>query len=545
MSSLSKYQEKFIKQIGQKINDWNERGYIEERELYQFLHTIRGTAGSIGLDDLSTEAERLLHKIDSNSTKTWSSESWNEKLITLLSLLAGDIDDTSVQRIGEENTLLQELPLDDSKTNTFILIIDQKLDSLNYFKTRFEEEGYLVLSAITEEKATEWIFTESIDLILINEKNFSTSFLENPFIKKAQSSLIPIVLITEMESKDQLIQCYHKGISDIYSHDMDLDILTAIISSRISFRQQHEDSLMVDELTGAYNRRFLDLEVQGLYNEMSRDSVPFSLAMVDIDHFKKVNDEHGHLIGDEVLKRFVAILLKNKRNRDTVIRYGGEEFCMIFPRTKRENAVKVLTRLQMELSNEKFHGNSSFFITFSAGVTEVIDPTKEINEIVQQADTALYNAKNNGRNLVMTYQPSDQNVVSRKLNIMIVDDDPIIREMLSRHFANESLRGWSTHIQKFKDGYELLHSNWYNPSHKYLFLLDGVMPKMDGMEILKILRENYSDNNVLILMLTSRKSEQEIVRSLELGADDYVIKPFKMNELSSRMKRLMRRVWNR
>ena len=159
-----------------------------------------------------------------------------------------------------------------------------------------------------------------------------------------------------------------------------------------------------DALTNAFNRRFLDSLLDKEFKRHSRYKHPLSLIMVDIDHFKRVNDEHGHQCGDHVIKEFSATIQKQLRDSDFLARYGGEEFCCILPETDSAGALFLAERLRQAIEDSTYIFESlELKITSSLGVTTYRDQ-KDTVELIGQADKALYRAKENGRNVVVVSQ---------------------------------------------------------------------------------------------------------------------------------------------
>lgn len=154
-----------------------------------------------------------------------------------------------------------------------------------------------------------------------------------------------------------------------------------------------------DRLTGIYNRRKLEEILKEIYNKAQRYNQAFSLTLLDLDHFKKVNDNYGHQVGDEVLKEVSSLLLDRIRTVDHCGRWGGEEFLIILPETDLESAVELAKRLRGEIENHEFTKVES--ITSSFGVSAYSD-NKDIEAIIKEADDALYKAKEEGRNRVET-----------------------------------------------------------------------------------------------------------------------------------------------
>jgi len=152
-----------------------------------------------------------------------------------------------------------------------------------------------------------------------------------------------------------------------------------------------------DELTGLYNRRMLFQTLDKLKSEHQRNGQEFSLIMFDIDHFKKINDEHGHLTGDKVLEELASVVLEDKRESDSVYRYGGEEFFIVLPKTKKESALKVARRLHKKIQHLEIDPVDQ--ITVSMGVVS-FEVGEEVDDVIHRADDLMYEAKQSGRNRI-------------------------------------------------------------------------------------------------------------------------------------------------
>jgi len=168
-----------------------------------------------------------------------------------------------------------------------------------------------------------------------------------------------------------------------------------------------------DYLTGTLNRRGMEDAFEREFARSERHGIPVSLALLDVDHFKRLNDTYGHEAGDQALIHLSNVVKEILRPTDTVARYGGEEFVIILPDTAAEDAVKIMTRLQRELTKRFFlHDNNRILITFSAGVTQR-EGEESSDAMIARADGALYRAKQTGRNRVLLAQPGDAAPASR------------------------------------------------------------------------------------------------------------------------------------
>lgn len=161
---------------------------------------------------------------------------------------------------------------------------------------------------------------------------------------------------------------------------------------------------VTDGLTGLYNRRHFEVNIEREFLRAKRYGSILSLAMLDIDHFKKVNDTYGHQFGDYVLREISSIIFSSFRKTDMIYRYGGEEIAIILTETSMENALIPIERLREKISQHKFcYNNEEVHITISIGVSENLEYIENQKDFVECADKALYKAKQDGRNKVVAY----------------------------------------------------------------------------------------------------------------------------------------------
>ncbi|MCG7898586.1 MAG: sensor domain-containing diguanylate cyclase [Candidatus Thiodiazotropha weberae] len=202
----------------------------------------------------------------------------------------------------------------------------------------------------------------------------------------------------------------------LYNHQM-LHELEILIDQRTEelgksleeanrLRKRYEQLSMVDELTGLHNRRFFFNEAEAHISRAIRSKQPCSLMLVDVDHFKRVNDQWGHLVGDQVLAAISRILMDEARGGDLVARVGGEEFVILLPEAGIEGADLMAQRIQERLTNINM-GNShpGIKLTVSIGMTELtkisdqkLTPSQLVDQLYSQADQAMYECKREGRN---------------------------------------------------------------------------------------------------------------------------------------------------
>jgi diguanylate cyclase (GGDEF)-like protein len=190
-----------------------------------------------------------------------------------------------------------------------------------------------------------------------------------------------------------------------------LSLETAIDLRRIFLLEQE---IITDPLMGIYNRRYLDRRLTEEIQRARRYDVPFSVFLLDIDFFKKINDTYGHQIGDMVLKKLATVIIDSVRELDIVIRYGGEEILVILPNVRVSNAVELAHRLRqkveetMLLEPDLRKDQPAIYVTVSIGVAgyRFSADLDTASGVVERADKALYQAKNQGRNRVIANDDS-------------------------------------------------------------------------------------------------------------------------------------------
>jgi len=179
--------------------------------------------------------------------------------------------------------------------------------------------------------------------------------------------------------------------------------LDLVMKNRILSEISHKDAL-----TGLYNRFYVLEKIDSEMNRALRHGYPISVLMLDLDHFKRINDSYGHPVGDEVLKIVGQVLRDSCRVYDVAGRYGGEEFCIVLPETQVGNTTQVAERIRNRLATTPLSvGSTSIVVTASIGVAGM-DSTEGVlsaSTLVERADRALYSAKHLGRNRVEMWNP--------------------------------------------------------------------------------------------------------------------------------------------
>lgn len=285
---------------------------------------------------------------------------------------------------------------------------------------------------------------------------------------------------------------------------------------RAAHDQKLKEELYKDPLTGAYNRRY--------YEEVIRTSIgPAGIALMDVDDFKICNDTYGHHAGDVALKTVASAIQSCIRSSDLLIRYGGDEFLLVLPGIPGDFLQTKLEQICTAAQMASVPGYPHFRVSLSIGGTiqSITDP---VERIVRRADWLMYQAKGR-KNAVMVEVPGHslaalEKLLQNKSQILLVDDSAMSRMIL------KEILGGDYSILEAENGQECLEKMQAEAGNIALVLLDINMPVMDGFEVLKAMNVNHTIEDIPVIMISSDDSDAAIRRSYELGASDYVTRPF-------------------
>ncbi|MGA9290100.1 MAG: diguanylate cyclase [Anaerobacillus sp.] len=531
---MEKYRKKFVSNMKDKYEEIKARNEsVSEKEIYQFLHSFKGTAGTVGYGHAAEKAEVLLSKFELESDRLFS----NEETVKFIEGVMEDI---------LEEAALHMDSTEESEVKRMIMLINSNPLTLIEMKDYLEKEGHIVFAAMDLSKAHMALYDMHPDCIIVE---FELIILDQSGVakemrEKAELQFIPLILTDSESSITNRLEGYRFGADDFLGKDVPIEEYLVRVNLKMGKRKTVVHSVLTDELTGAYNRKFLESQLNYMRYDLVRNGEMAALVMFDIDHFKSINDRFGHLIGDKVLKKLSQYIINEKRRTDTLIRYGGEEFVLILPDTTAGQAEKFVNRLLSSFRTKVFRvKEETFSITFSGGIVD-IDSTSSNKKLLNHADEALYRAKANGRNQVVIYESElmDSKPI-KTIRIAVVDDDEIMRTLLTSQLQQFQTDGhYEIEVRNYREGEAFFEDCWHKVNSSCLVLLDGIMPRMDGIEVLRKLRKENSAGRYTVMMLTGRKAEKDIIKALELGADDYITKPFSMGELEARIKKLIQKM---
>ncbi|MFN8652493.1 MAG: response regulator [Gemmatimonadales bacterium] len=326
-------------------------------------------------------------------------------------------------------------------------------------------------------------------------------------------------------------ECFALGADAYFEKPLDIHAFAVAVSSRLERLGDGGRMLRRDATTGLANRAAF-LESASHLRLKSPAGTPFTLAVLDLDHFRWVEETWGRQFADSVLRRAGVRLSMSLPQAASFARWDGAAFIAFFAgrgigETTRavEQALDTLRQVDFRQGQE-----GGLHLTFSAGVVEA-PLGQSIEEVLGAADRLCFLAKGNGRNRVLA---GGSGAAPPAIRVLVAEDDRDILRLLDRQLRAE--------------GFEpLLHEHGaaalaaFPTSGAGLIISDIEMPEMDGLEFLRQVRAHPAGRHIPIMMLTAMGDEKYVVRAFELGADEYVTKPFLPREVMARVRRLLRR----
>ncbi len=383
------------------------------------------------------------------------------------------------------------------------------------------------------------------DLILLDIDMPAVSGIDLCRVLRADPDWIqvPVVFLSARRDAETISTLFKVGGDDYLSKPIVALELGNRVRSRLERYRLLRSAAETDALTGLMNRRKVEQTVAHYLTLASRTQQFIGFVLIDIDHFKAINDRHGHGTGDQVLRRLGQAMLQEFRGEDIVARWGGEEFFLAMYGAPKEQTVRRLERFLADFNQVVFQGsdNETFHVSFSAGVVEFPGDGKELGTLVEKADQALYAAKAAGRSQVRSAlgkpaDPAASGPHDAEVDIVVVDDDESLSTLLLHALQTQGHR-----VRWFADGESAAQWLLGRPLSGLprVVVLDVGLPGLDGLSLLQRLGSQGALKVTQVVMLTARTNEREVIRALDLGAVDHVAKPFSLPVLLHKLRALL------
>lgn len=298
-----------------------------------------------------------------------------------------------------------------------ILIVDDSRSTAGALADLLERAGYQVHVETEGPRALQRMTSDEVDLVLLDVELPGMDGLQILRMIRAttQRRYLPVLMVTVHDDAQKRLTALKLGADDVLRKPWDNDELVVRVQRSLQLRRRFDDLLeeaeqlhhlsITDGLTQLHNHRHFQDRLKDEFRRAQRYDDPLALILLDLDHFKDVNDRHGHQAGDQVLRDVGQGIRGAVRDTDMLARYGGEEFAILLPKTHLAGALTVAERIWKSLSGLRMGPGSSIRITASLGVSGF--PNRAVlsaEQLLRTADEALYRAKHEGRNKICLYQ---------------------------------------------------------------------------------------------------------------------------------------------
>lgn len=369
-----------------------------------------------------------------------------------------------------------------------------------------------------------------LDLILPDEDGRNLLvFMQD----RVATAAIPVIVLSARGGTQTKTECLALGAEQYFEKPFDKVFLSAVAGT-IHRQRRHKAESREDLLTGLPNRAAFREAFERTVAQCRKNQRPMALAMLDLDHFDAVGSTYGEALADDLLRRMGHFLYGELRHMDVIARWGSDEFVVAFASQTAERSALALRRIQETLRLQDglaLQDGRRVHIAFSAGMVE-IGATEDLDSALARADQLLYLAKTTGRDRVLDSIPEAAG--QTRARILLAEADPLIATLMAE------LLGEQGFDVTWCDSGESALATALGASCQ-MAILDRNLPGMDSFELLGRLRQKPAYQDAPILVLTTMGSEPDIERAFELGADDYMQKPFRQRELIARIRRLLKR----
>jgi two-component system cell cycle response regulator len=415
--TMRKAQKIFLQEIGQRLpqsqaalavladNHFDREAWDT---LYKFAHTVKGSGKMVELWNIAESAAEM-------STALLLVKDYGVRfdagVLRYLQERLAEIDEEMAANLKPPPTPNGcNCPVPDGKN---ILIVDDDRAVTGLLKANLEQNGFQVTVCHDTFVAEELLAVEQPDLIVLDILfpcgdgiDFCRRIRSNP-----QWAIVPVIFLSVKSELQDKLAGFSTGADDYLCKPFKVEELVARVQVILNRLDSCRELVLLDELTKVFNRRYLQICLTKEISQAKRRGSSFSIAMLDVDFYKKINDNYGHLVGDETLQCLADKLRQNLRDADVICRYGGDEFVILMPETPLVKAGKILERIRQLVVAEPLElpkNQIRIKLTFSTGMATFPQGGVTSEELLKAADRALYQAKEAGRNNVKPYTEADR-----------------------------------------------------------------------------------------------------------------------------------------
>ncbi|PNV82047.1 MAG: diguanylate cyclase response regulator [Sulfurimonas sp.] len=317
------------------------------------------------------------------------------------------IDYVNKSGVNDVNYIIQTIKRVEKNNNHTVLVIDDSMVFRKQMQSMLENMFFRVIAVAHGEEALGILNTNpNISLVLTDYHMPVMNGLElTTEIRKTYTKTdLAIIVISSDKDEDTTALFLKNGANDYIKKPFSKEEFSCRINNSIEALeniQEITNHTNRDFLTGLYNRRYFFANASKYFEDAMSNSEPFAIAMIDIDHFKKINDTYGHDTGDKAIVDLADILRSSVSSDDIVARFNGEEFCVLLKNVSTQKALKILEKIKENVGRHVTLSEKNEEIKFSVSIGVATTHDEDLNASVNEADMMLYNAKQNGRNQIV------------------------------------------------------------------------------------------------------------------------------------------------
>lgn len=499
METKQKRIEKQIEQTILMVERLLRMESVPKSELVVFSQWLKRFSGQDQADFFERQAARWIEELDDVVE-----EVTHEQLQTLLAPVIDHLSERGRKKVVRKEMIL-------SVTKRFLENVQ--------WKKALENARYMIRFFGSIEDTLEVGYDLHVDAILVDYEIVRTTddALLLKLIKKVEGSFIPLIIIGPSDASVRQL-CYALGADDYWDETVQIEERQIRLKRLLRKLRTVSSTILVDELTGAFNRKYLQNAYRRRTSRLERDNQLFALAIFDLDHFKRINDLHGHPTGDLVLAELAVLAKQAIRQEDELIRFGGEEFMLLFSADHPEHAAEMMEKVRARIERHTFPNGLK--ITVSIGLTIIDHPTLDVEEMTSEADEALYQAKRNGRNQVVVYSVS---AAKEKIEALIKIEAKSYQQLIPLSLPDHS-----------KYQFQVVPYEEKKQAPLQLCVLPLQQLAADNFKLLEEWKQ--SREGMIEAIAIAPEENQLLGQVLERGVTDYCLSPLDRDQLEEQIR---------
>ncbi|WP_214859860.1 diguanylate cyclase [Exiguobacterium sp. s161] len=373
------------------------------------------------------------------------------------------------------------------------------------WKKSLEQERYMSRFFSSVEDTLSISHDIAMDAVIIDHASIAESLeLTQKLIKQMESAFVPVIIVGPNRSDIRQVS-YEMGADDYWDETVTNEERHVRLARLLRKLRVVSSTILVDELTGAYNRKYLQSAYDRRVARLEREQRTFGLAIFDIDHFKRINDLHGHPTGDLVLSELATVVQQAARLDDEFIRFGGEEFILLFSAETVPQAVASMNKIRERVERHIFANGLK--VTVSIGLSFAFDLHTSLAQATAEADEALYQAKRNGRNQVVSYSTA---ISIEKIPVYIRVEQGFLKQVHTLDMPDHP----KYHIEVIS-----LDDQRTSPIQLAILSLD----QLASENFVRLEEWRQQRESIIDALIVTNQEDDRLANALSCGATDYIM----------------------